>query len=33
VGAPAKTVLEARKAAPEDAAFLPAEIDWQEGSL
>lgn len=28
VGAPAKTALEARKAAPEDIPFLPVELDW-----
>ena len=28
VGAPARTALEARKAAPEDVPFVPAGLDW-----
>lgn len=28
VGAPARTALEARKAAPEDAPFVPLTLDW-----
>jgi len=28
VGTPARTALEARKAAPEDAPFVPITLDW-----
>ena len=28
VGEPAKTALEARKAAPENAPFVPLTLDW-----